>query len=151
MNELTLKFNLQSRSEASLVTVELRNAISPYTLVESAHGNGGGNVATTYSFEKAVDDTPYYIVVKGASILETWSAIPVSFNLQKASFDFTSATSQAFGNNQIILNGMPSIFTGDVNQDGLIDLSDLMATYTAASDYLTGAVSTDVNGDGVVD
>ena len=43
------------------------------------------------------------------------------------------------------------IYSGDVNQDGLIDLSDMIAVDNDNLNYVTGYTITDVNGDGLVD
>jgi len=44
-----------------------------------------------------------------------------------------------------------AIFGGDVNQDGLVDSSDMIAADNDASTFVSGYVNTDVNGDGLVD
>ena len=149
-SKLTLKFNMQACSKPGPVTVELRKGTSPYDLVESVNGTGGGNVAAVFSFGKAADEVPYYVVVKSVNSLETWSATPVTFNSNAASYDFTTATSQAYGGNQISSNAIPSIYQGDVNQDGVIDLSDILAVYNDAQSFKTQP-STDFNCDGVTD
>lgn len=44
-----------------------------------------------------------------------------------------------------------AIYSGDVNQDGIIDGSDASIVDNAAFNYLTGYVVSDTNGDGIVD
>jgi hypothetical protein len=38
-----------------------------------------------------------------------------------------------------------------VNQDGVVNLTDLVETYNASSNFTVGYVVTDVNGDNIVD
>jgi len=40
--------------------------------------------------------------------------------------------------------------TGDVNQDGFVNLIDLIEIENGATDFLTGYVPTDINGDNIV-
>lgn len=42
-------------------------------------------------------------------------------------------------------------YNGDVNQDGIIDLTDLIQVYNDGSNFTSGYVVTDVNGDRFVD
>ncbi|MFZ1459924.1 MAG: hypothetical protein WBQ38_11795, partial [Ignavibacteria bacterium] len=71
-----------------------------------------------------------------------------------ASFDLSSSLTQAFGSNLIQADASPvryAIFSGDVNQDGTIDASDLSETDNDAYNSLSGYVRTDVTGDNFVD
>ena len=42
-------------------------------------------------------------------------------------------------------------YSGDINQNGDINLTDLLETYNASSIFTSGYVVTDVNGDYIVD
>jgi len=73
----------------------------------------------------------YYIIVKHRQSVETWSASPVSFAGNTINYDFTTAASKAFGNNQKALNGgsVYGLYSGDipnafVPQDGYVDAFD---------------------------
>ena len=59
--------------------------------------------------------------------------------------------SQAYGSNLIMIGGIASIYQGDVNQDGIIDLSDISFVEDDANNFVFGYVITDLNGDFVVD
>jgi len=48
-------------------------------------------------------------------------------------------------------NGVYAIYTGDVNQDGSVDIQDLIQTENDASILAFGYNSTDCNGDGSSD
>src|ERR1035438_208071 len=134
------------------VTVELRNSTSPYALVESQTSVLSTAGVGTFNFTTATNGTPYYIVVKSTNTIETWSGSPYSINNNLLTYDFTSAASQAFGSNMIQIGSKWCIYSGDVNQDGLVDSGDILLIDNDYTNYLFGpGLVTDVNGDGVVD
>lgn len=131
--------------------IYLRNATSPYSLVDSAKAvldiNGNG----IFIFNNAVNSIPYYSVVKHRNGLETWSSAGNSFTSGNLNYDFTLTASQAYGNNQILNGAKYCLYNGDVNQDGTIDLSDLGLIDNDVFNFNSGYVAADVNGDGFVD
>ena len=66
-------------------------------------------------------------------------------------YDFSTGASQAFGNNQLLRGSKYCIFNGDVNQDAVIDLSDIVPVYNDAGNFVTGYKVTDTNGDNITD
>ena len=88
--------------------------------------------------------------------VQTWSANPVAIGSTLASYDFTTAASQAFGDNQIDIspaqNGSVwALYSGDIVVDENVDLLDLGALENDISNFAFGYLSTDINGDGNVD
>ena len=150
VSTLNLKLNFQSCPNIGDIKVELRNSTSPYSLVDTAIGKGGGNISATFDFRNAVNGIPYYIVVKSVNSLETWSSTAITFSSSSSSYDFTTAISKAYGNNQILSNGIPSVYQGDVSQDGFVDITDVLDTYNESSIFITSP-STDFNCDGTTD
>lgn len=147
-SNLTLKFKMEARSDPGPITVELRGATAPYALIDSVKGTGGGNTASVISFEKAAGEVPYYIVIKSENSIETWSATTITFKSNAASYDFTTNVSQAYGNNQkLASDGIASIYQGDVDQNGFVDLTDLIVVQNASSSFAT-TPATDINNDG---
>ena len=70
------------------------------------------------------------------------------------SYDFTNAASQAFGNNMKQIDASPlryGIYGGDENQDGAVDLVDIVNVYNDATTFVNGYVSSDMNGDNITD
>src|ERR1039457_4231244 len=67
------------------------------------------------------------------------------------SYNFTNAATQAYGSNMGLKDGKYCIYSGDVNQDGIIDSGDLRLIDNDYSSYLTGYLVTDLNGDNIVD
>ncbi len=94
----------------------------------------------------------YYIVVKHRNTVQTWSALPVSFNAANISYDFSSAATQASGSNMIEVSaGVWALYSGDVNQDENVDLLDLSLLEADVNTFAFGYYATDLNGDANVD
>ena len=133
------------------VNVELRNTASPFTLVESSktllNTSGQGNV-TFYSAQDAIN---YYLVVKHRNALETWSASGQQFTGGLLTYDFTTSQSQAYGNNMVQKAIKWCFYSGDVNHDGVIDISDVGSVDIDNLNFMTGYTDTDINGDNLVD
>lgn len=137
------------------VQVYLSNTTPPYSKADSAKAYLSISGTGTLVFYNAPPGT-YYIVLKNRNSINTWSTsggisitsgVPVSYN-------FTTSSSQAFGNNQIQVDNSPlrfAIYSGDVNQDGVVDLSDVTLIDNAATIFTSGYVNTDLNGDWFVD
>ncbi|MBL7904239.1 MAG: chitobiase/beta-hexosaminidase C-terminal domain-containing protein [Bacteroidales bacterium] len=138
---------------ADEVTVELHDATAPYAAAYTFTNvslSTAGNLSI--STIPAVVSGSYYIAIKHRNSIETWSSNPVSFDgAGPFSYDFTTAASQAFGDNMLQIGSVYVIFGGDVNQDGSIDTSDMTVVDNGAAEYLTGYILADVNGDGGVD
>lgn len=131
--------------------VYLRNAVSPYFTIDSSKSVLDSNGTGNFNFSNAVNLVPYYVVVKHRNGLETWSAAANAFISGSLNYDFTSAASQAYGNNQILKGSKYCIYNGDINQDDIVDVSDILFVYNDASILASGYVNTDINGDMFVD
>ena len=129
------------------VSVELRNQFSPYNLVDQTRVLLNTNGVGTGKFYSASNGTPYYLVVKHRNALETWSSVPLSFTANSLSYDFTTSASQAYGNNLKLINGKWCIFGGDVNQDGVVNTSDVNSVFNDNVNGVSGYSITDLNGD----
>ncbi len=131
--------------------VYLRNTSSPFNAVDSASVKLDVNGNRTMEFLNAPAGN-YYIQIKHRNGLETWSAAPVSFsNGITAIFDFTTAQSNAYGNNLVLKLGKWCIYSGDVEGDGAIDATDLALIDNDASAFATGYLRTDLDGNDFVD
>lgn len=63
-----------------------------------------------------------------------------------------SAQNNAYGDNQKEVEpGVFAIYSGDVNQDGTIDITDQASLGNDLQNFASGYVLTDLNGDSVVD
>jgi hypothetical protein len=93
-----------------------------------------------------------YLFIRHRNHMETWSSSPVSFANDIINYDFTTTATKAFGDNQKQVSPNTfAIFVGDVNQDGVVDISDLVAMDADLTNGTLGYIVYDLNGDGVVD
>lgn len=136
------------------MSVFLRNNSPPYIAIDSSKVLMSSSGTGTFSFPEASGGTPYYIQVKHRNSIETWSSSAQSFTNNWLTYDFAAAASKAYGDNLIQVDTSPvrfAIFSGDANQDGAIDLTDIIKVYNDANLFVVGYVSTDINGDEFVD
>ncbi|MEZ4690416.1 MAG: hypothetical protein R3A12_09635 [Ignavibacteria bacterium] len=134
------------------VRVYLRNSASPYALVDSA-------IVTIDSLTFNADvqfanaeTGQYYIQVKHRNSIETWSKDRIKYIAGTIfNYDFTFSADQAYGNNEILKGTKYCMYSGDVTQDGYIDLADVVNIYNNAAAFANGYVVTDVNGDMITD
>lgn len=148
---LNLVMSYQACGSADTINVEIRSNSSPYNLVESKTGLGGGGISYPIQFTNPVTGTLYFIAVKHRNSIETWSSFPQTFSGGVLNYDFTSSASQAYGNNMILSGSDYSFYAGDVSQDGSIDATDLVEIYNDGVNLVSGYVVTDVNCDNIVD
>jgi hypothetical protein len=133
------------------INIELKNAASPYNLLESKKILLNASGSGTVTFEKVTDGTPFYIVLKHRNSIETWSNLAKSFSLGTLSYDFTTSSDKAFGNNMKLVGTKWCIYSGDVNQDGVIDTNDSNLINNDAYNFSSGYLSGDLTGDGLID
>jgi len=141
-----------STTISDTVKVYLQQAASPYAKVDSvkillnSSGNGTGIFSKT-------PNGIYYIVVTHRNGVETWSKVGGESLAQgtTVSYDFTTASSKAYGSNLVLKGSKWCIFSGDVNQDGYVNSTDLSLINSDGFIYSTGYRSTDLTGDNFVD
>lgn len=144
---------LNNLNRKDTIITYLRNNSPPYNIIDSAKNIlDSNNFTVRDSFYNAPTGN-YYMVLKHRNSLETWSKTGgESFAIDSIySYDFTSSPSQAFGSNLILVGSKYCLYSGDVNQDGIVDASDLAEVENAAGITLTGYSNTDINGDNIVD
>ncbi|MBK7253170.1 MAG: hypothetical protein IPI04_04420 [Ignavibacteria bacterium] len=119
-------------------TVYLRYKTSPFTIADSSKAVLDSLGTGSFVFNRIGNWVPYYIVVKHRNTIETWSYSAKYFDNNSLSFDFTPAASWAYGSNQILSGTKYCLYSGDVNQDGISDASDVSAVDNDASVSLSG-------------
>ncbi|MBK9333282.1 MAG: hypothetical protein IPM96_12960 [Ignavibacteria bacterium] len=134
------------------VTAYLRNASPPYQIIDSSI-SVIDSISHTGNFNFLNRPTgTYYLSVKNKKILETWSESGGTLFINGINnYDFTSAASKAYGDNMVLKGGRFCIYTGDVNNDQIIDSEDLAMVENDVFIYTTGDVITNLNGDNIVD
>jgi hypothetical protein len=137
---------------ADHVTVELHDTVNYSNIVYVKNDvvlSIAGNIAITDI--PAVTNSRYRITIKHRNSIETTSRYGVSFSGNSVIYDFTTGAAKAYGNNLQVISGRYNIYCGDVNQDGLVDSSDIGLIDNANTTVQLGYTSEDVNGDGLVD
>lgn len=148
-----LDVNTLRLNSRDTVTSYLANSMSPYNFVDSAKSIiDTVNYTGSFLFANAPSGI-YYIAIKHRNSLETWSKsggeeYKVGINLN---YNFTTSLAQAYGNNLKLISGLACIYSGDVNNDGTIDIGDLGLIDNDSYNFIVGYANTDVNGDGFVD
>lgn len=135
------------------VTVFLRSVTSPYSIMDSARGvidslTFSGN----FLFSNASSGT-YLISIKHHNSIETWSKVNGIILLSDGytyNYNFTTSSTQAYGNNLVAINSKWCIYSGDVDKNGSINLTDLTSIYNKTVTFSTGYQVTDLNADNIV-
>ena len=136
--------------------IYLRNISSPYSVVDSSKAIIDSVTYTGNFVFTNVSAGTYYIVIKHRNSVETWSKsggkqyIPGTVFI----YNFNTDSSNAFGSNEIRVSSSPltyAIYNGDENQNGIIDLNDIIANFNDAGIFATGYIRTDATGDRLVD
>ena len=150
---LTLGLDLEGvSSNTPQVSVRLLLACSGKATSVGDFNPTTNQTVVCYGDAIATSPTGYVIDVRSMRHIQTWSASTVSFNAISGagSYDFTTSTAQAFGGNQA--SSPVAFYGGDVNQDGVVDVSDLTAIDNDAFNFIGGCrIRTDVDNNGVVD
>jgi hypothetical protein len=122
-------------------------SVASYTLPGLLHTNG----SASFAVPAAAANQSWYLVIRHRNALETWSASPVTL-VENGNYNFYSAASQAYGNNQADLgSGVFGLYSGDLNQDGMIETSDYSQMENDILLFLFGYYVSDLTGDGQVE
>jgi len=132
------------------VKVTLRDQNSPYNIVDQTSVVLDNSGYATVVFNSAASGN-YYIQVTHRNSIETWSIAPVNLSSNANSYNFTTAATQAYGNNMVLISGKYCDYSGDVDQNGSVELTDVLQVYNSSAVFTSGYVVDDVNGDNVVD
>ena len=148
-------YNPVSNSMVSdTVTAYLRNATSPFNKIDSAKVKLNSSGSGVFNFSNAISSTNYYLVIRHRNSIETWSNSFVAFSAGLLTYDFSTSANKAYGNNQKQVDASPvrfSSYSGNLDQDNLINLADVLGVYNAASSFLSGYEVSDMNGDNLTD
>ncbi len=160
---LTMKMILQAFYQpgpetmysSDTVKVNLRSTTYPYPVIDQAKAVVSKLDFTAKFYFYNAPSGNYYVDVRHRNSIETWSLFPVYLQRNvNTNYDFTLAANKAYGGNMIMVDNSPvrfAIYSGDVNQDGIVDATDALLIDNDANNYLTGYLVTDVNGDYSVD
>jgi len=138
------------------ITTKLREEASPYNDVGIKGETPDEDLIIRYNFPEADFIANYWLQVNHRNSIEVWSDTVISFEVLSGNmiYDFTKDADAAYGSNQTQVENTPArfaIYSADVNQDGVIDLTDNTLVDNDALAFAVGYVVTDVNGDESVD
>ena len=150
--EFTTNINETDTIEVDLWSpAHLSNPIPDFSTKGVLHSDG----LVSLLYPAAAYGQYYYLAIKHRNSMETWSADPVLITAV-TQYDFTTNYNKAFGDGfnlpmKHMGGGVYAIYSGDVNQDGGIDIIDLQQTENDASVLAFGYNSSDCQGDGSTD
>jgi hypothetical protein len=149
-------------TECDYIQISAMSVSSSPGLVDSVTGmlHTNGNVTVTFG-PNVIAGQSYYIRVRHRNGLETWSKFPVVFT-NVMSYDFTTAASKAYDDNQQFRIDAYAIFSGDVGyndgmtdqlgiQDGMIEATDYILMEQAIGLIKYGYIVEDLTGDGIAE
>lgn len=134
------------------ITAYLRNINSPYQVVDSAVSiNDTLIFNTSLKFRNAVTGN-YFLTVRTFNTVETWSSSAISYHTDSLmNYDFTFSNAAAYGYNEVLKGSRYCIYSGDVNNDGYVNLEDILNASNAANNFSAGYFTEDVNGNNLVE
>ncbi|MEO8209158.1 MAG: hypothetical protein ABI840_01245 [bacterium] len=144
--------NVNNTSVGDTITVYLHNINYPYSIIDSSSAYIDIYGTATFVFSKPENGAHYYIHISHRNSIETWSKSGgeefISSNLN---YNFSTSQTQAYGNNLTLKGSRYCLYSGDVSQDGVIDINDAGLIDNDAYNFLSGYVATDLTGDDIVD
>ena len=137
------------------VRVYLHRTDFPNVIVDSAKNTMGSNaVSNGLLFNNALSGS-FFRVVKHRNSIETWSNAGVTYTRgSSGNYNFIQPDGQAYGNNQAVVSTTPfyrGMYSGDIDQNGIIDLADVIGIYNDALNFVSGYEVTDLNGNMITD
>ncbi|MBK8584424.1 MAG: proprotein convertase P-domain-containing protein [Bacteroidetes bacterium] len=134
------------------IVLKLHESTSPYAVLQSFTSTINTNGEGSFIFPSELLNGSYYISVHHRNALETWSASPITISGAVSTYIFSDAISKAMGDNMNDMgDGRFALFSGDVNQDGSIEVVDMGNIQSESQVNSNGYIPEDLNGDGIVE
>ncbi|MBK8553679.1 MAG: proprotein convertase P-domain-containing protein [Ignavibacteria bacterium] len=148
--------NAAHQTARDTIRYNFRNIVNPDIIAETVKLYIPINGPSYINPNTLSDATNYYIELDHRNSINTYSAVTVRFDplTSQSVYRFNLSTSQAYGNNQIQVDNAPdrfAIYSGDINKNGFVDLTDITLDYNDVTAFVTGYVNTDVTGNNVTD
>ncbi len=132
--------------------VSLRNAFSPYEIIDTAISAIDSLTFNASLVFRAAKNGNYFITVKTFNTIETWSSAGIMYYADSImNYNFTDNISKAFGNNMVLKGTKYCIYSGDLNNDGFVNLEDILMCSNVSATFPNGYFKEDINGDRIVD
>ena len=134
------------------ITMELADINAPHSVLYSSPAILNSDGTCTFHFNTSPVRNSYYVVFKHRNCLESWSANPTSITNSTVSFEPATNASLIYGNNLCNLgDGNFALWSGDLNNDGVIDLIDVHLLESFLSPITIGYTRPDLTGDNCVE
>ncbi|MBP9790491.1 MAG: fibronectin type III domain-containing protein [Bacteroidia bacterium] len=134
------------------IEVQLANSSAPYSVAYTLKGTISTSGIGTFLFPFAAAGGNYYIVVKHRNSLQIWSSSPVSLSGTSGTYNFTTSANKAYGSKQFVFaDGKAALYSGDVNQNNIIDDTDFNTVNANVNQFLIGYLTSDLTGDRCVE
>ncbi|HRJ98450.1 MAG TPA: hypothetical protein PL089_02395 [Ignavibacteria bacterium] len=143
--------NVTDKMVKDTVTVTLRYRRSPYQIAESRKAVLDSTGKGTFTFHSIGNSVRYYIAVTHRNTVESWSSLTNQFFSNASTYNFTTNANVTYGNNVIQKGTKHCFYNGEINHDGIIDVTDYQFVDNNAFAFATGYKTTDLNGDEVTD
>ncbi len=160
-NNFTLNSYIQGRYNPSTnfqigdtLRIVLRNFDDPSIIYDSSFAFTSYIGQAKFSFANVPYDAKCYLQVLHRNSIETWNSQVIQFRKFSSSYNMHLSDISAFGNNLIQIDTSPvnfAMYSGDVNQDGTVDATDVSMIDNDAQNFVGGYVVTDLTGDDFVD
>ncbi|MEI8203637.1 MAG: FG-GAP-like repeat-containing protein [Bacteroidota bacterium] len=142
---------------ADKIDVELHQERNPFSTV-LAQNNVNLSTTGVATFNTGCENIgTYYIAVKNANHIQTWSAYPIPFSNTTIDYNFTLNASNAYqtpwGNDpQVqVATGLYAFFLGDLDQNQGVDFDDFNLFEPFLNEGVFGFTIADFNGNALVD
>lgn len=138
------------------LSVFLHSVSSPFEVIDSSGIVIDSSSMSGLCFFNNAPSGNYYIAIKHRNSVETWSRNGGEY-MERGNvinYDFTDVPAKSYGNNQILIDDSPvrfAIFSGDTDQDGFINQTDVQQVYNDVTEFVSGYYNTDLNADGNTD
>jgi hypothetical protein len=147
-NRVTNQLNRQDT-----LSVYLRKYNSPHAIIDSSEAYVDRyTLSATVYFSRAQNEN-YYVEVRTKNTIAAWGYWPDGPN-DFYTLDMLRYNYNTFGYNVALINNVLNyygMYSGDVNQDGIIDGTDTQLIDNDANAFVTGYSIQDLNGDNFVD
>jgi len=114
-----------------------------------------GTAKVLFANNNDISGNPFWVALKHRNSMQTWSKNPVDFT-SNVSYDFSNSLAKAYDDGfnppmKDMGSGVFALYAGDVNQDGTIDLSDMIDVDNDNNLFAFGYNISDCNGDAATD
>ena len=132
------------------VQIILHSAQTPYSSLDTLHAFLHRDASCRINIPTQWLNDSVYLEVLHRNCVATWTSHPIELQ-EVTSLDLRNPLIVYGGNLGLDASGFASMYSGDINQDGVIDGLDYNDWETDNNNFGSGYLSTDLNGDGIVD